>query len=173
MRTFKKSLYAHLWIIYLLADILMTVHRRLSAELNLDELLRGNRERFLNLASANPQIIDCVSGDTLTFAFLQPYYSIHISQPCGSGIRCLFDPGSWIPDPEPIFLRALWQFFGNLAKKFSSPFQNKMILNFFDISGYKKRYNKFVHPSLLLLFLDPGSEIRDPGWTKNRIRDPG
>jgi hypothetical protein len=24
-----------------------------------------------------------------------------------------------------------------------------------------------------LLFLDPGSEIRDPGWVKIRIRDPG
>jgi hypothetical protein len=47
----------------------MTVRRRLSGELNLEDLLRGNRERFLNLASANPQIIDCVSGDTLTFAF--------------------------------------------------------------------------------------------------------
>jgi hypothetical protein len=57
----------------------MTFHRRLSAELNLEELLRGNRERFLNLASANPQIIDCVSGDTLTFAFSQPDYSIHLS----------------------------------------------------------------------------------------------
>jgi hypothetical protein len=22
----------------------------------------------------------------------------------------------------------------------------------------------FFHPSILLLFLDPGSEIRDPGW---------
>ncbi len=29
----------------------------------------------------------------------------------------------------------------------------------------------FLHPSLLLLFLDPGSEIRDPGWVKNQ--DPG
>jgi hypothetical protein len=29
----------------------------------------------------------------------------------------------------------------------------------------------FFHPSLLLLFLDPGSEIRDPGWVKIRIRD--
>jgi hypothetical protein len=28
----------------------------------------------------------------------------------------------------------------------------------------------FFHPSLLLLFLDPGSEIRDP---KSGIRDPG
>jgi hypothetical protein len=31
----------------------------------------------------------------------------------------------------------------------------------------------FFHLSLLLLFLDPGSEIRDPGWVKIRIRDPG
>ncbi len=29
----------------------------------------------------------------------------------------------------------------------------------------------FFHPSLLLLFLDPGSEIRDQGWVKIRIRD--
>jgi hypothetical protein len=29
----------------------------------------------------------------------------------------------------------------------------------------------FFHPSLLLLFLDLGSEIRDPGWVKIRIRD--
>jgi hypothetical protein len=29
----------------------------------------------------------------------------------------------------------------------------------------------FFHPSLLLLLLDPGSEIRDPGWVKIRIRD--
>ncbi len=28
----------------------------------------------------------------------------------------------------------------------------------------------FFHPSLLLLFLDPGSEIRDPG---SETRDPG
>jgi hypothetical protein len=29
----------------------------------------------------------------------------------------------------------------------------------------------FFHLSLLLLFLDPGFEIRDPGWVKIRIRD--
>jgi hypothetical protein len=28
----------------------------------------------------------------------------------GSGLRCLFDP--WIPDPKPIFVRALRQFLG-------------------------------------------------------------
>jgi hypothetical protein len=35
------------------------------------------------------------------------------------------------------------------------------------------RQKFFFHPSLLLLFFDPGSEIRDPGWVKIRIRDPG
>jgi hypothetical protein len=30
----------------------------------------------------------------------------------------------------------------------------------------------FFHPSLLLLFLDPGSEIRDPGWVKISVADP-
>jgi hypothetical protein len=29
----------------------------------------------------------------------------------------------------------------------------------------------FFHPSLLLLFLHPGSEIWDQGWVKIRIRD--
>jgi len=29
----------------------------------------------------------------------------------------------------------------------------------------------FFHSSLLLLFLDPGSETQDPGWVKIRIRD--
>jgi hypothetical protein len=34
--------------------------------------------------------------------------------------------------------------------------------------------NIFFHPSLLLLFLDPGSGMgknQDPGWVKIRIRD--
>ncbi len=50
-----------------------------------------------------------LSGDM--FNYLPP--SSHI-QCCrsGSGIRCLFDPGSRIPDSKPIFLRALWQCFG-------------------------------------------------------------
>ena len=30
---------------------------------------------------------------------------------------------------------------------------------------------KIFHPCHLLLFLDPGSEIRDPGWVKIRIWD--
>ena len=35
----------------------------------------------------------------------------------------------------------------------------------------KKDITNFFTPSLLLLFLDPGSEIPDPGWVKIRIRD--
>ncbi len=31
----------------------------------------------------------------------------------------------------------------------------------------------FFHPSLLLLFLDPGSEIRDPGSEMGNNQDPG
>jgi hypothetical protein len=31
----------------------------------------------------------------------------------------------------------------------------------------------FFHPSLLLLFLDPGSEIRDPGSGVGKNQDPG
>jgi len=31
----------------------------------------------------------------------------------------------------------------------------------------------FFHLSLMLLFLDPWSEIRDLGWVKIRIWDPG
>jgi hypothetical protein len=51
--------------------------------------------------------------------------------------------------------------------------KNKIILNFEKfVTSKKSMITKFFHPSLLLLFLDPGSEIRDPGWVKIRIRDP-
>jgi hypothetical protein len=57
---------------------------------------------------------------------------------------------------------------------FSSAFQKQNNLQFCEICGYKKGYdNTFFSPlpSLLLRFLDQGSEIRDPGWVKNQ--DPG
>jgi hypothetical protein len=41
---------------------------------------------------------------------------------------------------------------------------------FYDICGYKKGRTKNSSPPS---FLDPVSEIWDPGWTKIRIRDPG
>ncbi len=39
--------------------------------------------------------------------------------------------------------------------------------NFVKLVATKKGMtSNFFHPSLLLLFLDPGSGIRDPGWVK-------
>jgi hypothetical protein len=41
-------------------------------------------------------------------------------------------------------------------------FQNKIIYNFYEISGYKKISEKFFSPPpLLVLLLDPRSGIRD------------
>jgi hypothetical protein len=57
---------------------------------------------------------------------------------------------------------------------FSSAFKNKIIFNFVKIvATLKGMKTNFFHPSLLLLFSDPGYGIRDPGWEKNRIRYPG
>ncbi len=116
-------------------------------------------------------------------------------QCCGSrsGIRCLFDPwirnrffpdpGSWIPDPvsqTPCF----WEHSDNfLGEKFSNSlkigpnfflqhFKNKIIYNFVKFTATKKGMT--THPSLLLLFLDPGSGIgknQDPESGIN-IPDP-
>ncbi len=86
----------------------------------------------------------------------------------GSGIRdpvplkALY-PGSRIPNPN------FWELSDHfLGKKFYNSlkigpnffiqhFKNKYNLKFCEICGYKKI---FFHP-FLLLFLDPGSEIRD------------
>jgi hypothetical protein len=49
--------------------------------------------------------------------------------------------------------------------------KNKIIFSFVKFVATKNGLTKKIfHPSLLLLFLDPGSEIRDPG---SEIRDPG
>jgi hypothetical protein len=100
--------------------------------------------------------------------------------------RVLFNP--WIrnrffriPDPKTIFLRAFWHnFFG---KKFYNSlkigpnfffqhFKAKIITILWNLWLHKKVWQLiFFHLSLLLLFLDPGFEIRDPGWVKIRIRD--
>jgi hypothetical protein len=54
---------------------------------------------------------------------------------------------------------------------FSSAFKNKIIFNFVRFVATKKSLTTyFFHPCLLLLSLDPGSEIRDPEWVKIRIR---
>ena len=40
------------------------------------------------------------------------------------------------------------------------------------VATWKGMTSNIFYPSpLLLLFLDPGAEIRDPGWAKIRIRD--
>jgi hypothetical protein len=52
---------------------------------------------------------------------------------------------------------------------FLQRFKNKIIFNFVKFVATKKSMKTiFFHPSLLLRFLDPGSEIRDPGWVKNQ-----
>jgi hypothetical protein len=47
---------------------------------------------------------------------------------------------------------------------FLQHFKTKIMYNFV-------KFEIFFHLSLLLLFLDPGPEIRDPGWVTIRIRD--
>ncbi len=101
----------------------------------------------------------------------------------GSGSRNRFfqDPGSRIPDLgsrilNPYFLELSDNFLG---KKFYNSlktdpnfilqhFKNKIIFNVMKFVATKKGMTTIFSPSLLLLFLDPGS-----GWVKIRIRDPG
>jgi hypothetical protein len=95
-----------------------------------------------------------------------------------SGIRNRFFSGSRIP--TPYFLDFSDKFLG---KKFYNSLKtgqnfflhllkNKIILQFCEICGYKKRFdNKFFSPlSFVAVF---GFGIRDPEWVKIRIRDPG
>jgi hypothetical protein len=105
------------------------------------------------------------------------------SQCCGSGsgIRNRFFPEHLfrIPDPKPIFLRAYWQFFlvksSIILWKLAQIIflKNKIIIyNFVRFVATKNSMTtNFFQPSLLLVFLDPGSEILNPGWVKVRIRD--
>ncbi len=119
-------------------------------------------------------------------------FKLHILQCCGSGIRepgsgafltLDLDPGSGIgffPDlgsrfriPTPYFLELSDKFLG---KKFYNSLKTGPSFFHFSILWnlwlQKKVWQQiFFHPSLLLLFLDPGSEIRDPEWVKIRIRD--
>ncbi len=87
----------------------------------------------------------------------------------GSGIGFFWIPdlGSWIPNPY------FWELSDNfLGKNFNNSlkiglhvflqhFKNKIRFNFVKFVATKKGMKtNFFHPSLLLLFLDPGSEIR-------------
>ncbi len=89
------------------------------------------------------------------------------------------DPGSGIGflDPNPIFLRTYWLFWlkssiilWKLAQFFFSALQNWNNLQFCEICGYIKSYDKkfFFTPFFCCCFW-----IRDRGWLKIRIRDLG
>jgi hypothetical protein len=88
-------------------------------------------------------------------------------QCCGSGVRRLFDPGSGD------------RFFDGLMAKFWVKrtiifflFKNKIIYNFIIFVATKNGRKKEIFPLLFfVMWLDPGSENRDPGWIKIRIRD--
>jgi hypothetical protein len=108
-------------------------------------------------------------------------------QCCGSGSGVFLTPGSWIrnrfqvdpesriPDPKPqthIFSdNFLGKKFYNSLKIghnfFLQHFINKIIFNFVKFMATKKGMaTNFFRPSLLLLFLDPGSRMgknQDPG----------
>jgi hypothetical protein len=61
----------------------------------------------------------------------------------------------------------------NLAQIFFFNISEIKLFNFVKFMAQKIRYDKkiFLHPCLSLLFLDPGSGIRDPGSGIN-IPDP-
>ncbi len=106
----------------------------------------------------------------------------------GSGIDSFRIPDLWsrIPDlgsriPNLYF----WELSDNfldkklnnslkIAKKnFFQHFKTKIIFNFVMWLHKKEWQQIFFHPCLWLLFWDQGSEIRDSGWVKIRIWDPG
>ncbi len=93
-------------------------------------------------------------------------------------LRSLFGP--WIRDPRPkLFKTFFWVessiILCKLAQKFSSPVEINIILYFVIFVAIKKgRTTNFFPLSLLLLFLDPVSEMnknQDPGSGIN-IPDP-
>jgi hypothetical protein len=123
-----------------------------------------------------------------------PEFNVN-QQCCGSwsGIRYLFDLGSWIqnrffqiPDlgtriPNPYFESLVTNFWvkstiSDLPKnKIFLPIQKYNYLQFYYICGYKKMVEQkmIFSPPLLELLLDPGSEIRDPGTGRDKNQDPG
>ncbi len=57
---------------------------------------------------------------------------------------------------------------------FIQHFKNKIIFYYVKFMATKKSMTtNFFHPSLLLLFLDPRSEIREPGSGIGKNQDPG
>jgi hypothetical protein len=108
------------------------------------------------------------------------YYYFYSVVDLGSGAFLTPGPGSGIP--KPYFLELSDKFLGkkfyNSLKTrpiFFQHFKNKIIFNFVKFVATKKGMTtNFFPPSLLLRFLDPGSDILDPGWVKKSgpgIRD--
>ncbi len=162
--------------------------------LHSSNLANGRLQNMSNQYTNNPFLIS-----QKTTAIFIGEASKYYKQCCGSVNRCFFDLwirdlvplwplnlGSGIsffriPDPNIIFHTVfcnLWQFFRKVLQFFvnchifcfSSRVQKQIIINFVIIMATKKVGQNFFHPSLLLLFSDPGSVIRDP---RSRIRDPG
>ncbi len=88
--------------------------------------------------------------------------------------------GFWIPNPY--FWEVSDNFLGKMLYNslkidpniFLQHFKTKIVINFVKFVATKKGMTtNFFSPSLLLLFWDPGSKIRDPWWVKIRFRDPG
>jgi hypothetical protein len=84
--------------------------------------------------------------------------------------------GSRIPTPYFVELSDKFlgkKFYNSLKTGPNLHLKNKIIYNFVKFVAKKKGLTtSFFHPSLLLLFLDPGSEIRDPEWV-SKNQDPG
>jgi hypothetical protein len=105
----------------------------------------------------------------------------------GSGIRCFLTPGPGsgigffrIPDlgsriPTPYFLelsdKLLGKKFYNSLKTGPNCFLQHLRIKFVATKkGLKTNFFSLLS-FVALLFLDPGSEVRDPEWVKIRIRD--
>jgi hypothetical protein len=98
----------------------------------------------------------------------------------GIGFFRIPDLGSLIP--TPYFLELSDKFLGKKfynslktgPKFFLQHLKNKITLNFLKFVATKKGVTtNFFYPSLLLLFLDPGFGIRDPGSGMGKNQDPG
>ncbi len=123
--------------------------------------LRGGAQR-LQLHGGPGSVADPGSGAFLT-----------LDPDPGSGIGFFRIPDRGSRIPTPYFLEHSDKFLGkklcNSLKAgpdfFLQHLKNKIIFNFVKFVATKKGLttNFFFHPSLLLLFSDPGSESRDPG----------
>jgi hypothetical protein len=93
-------------------------------------------------------------------------FIISVADPA-SGAFFTPGPGSRIPNQDLLELSGKFWVKNSLKTGpdfFLQHFKNKIIHNFVNFAATKKGMTKnFLHPSLLLRFLDPGSEIRDPG----------